>query len=170
MSSSEERSILLEHDSILQKINRMAWQVYETNPHAKRLVLIGIAKKGTVINTLLAERLRSITKMEILEDEIIIDKGNPSSDKTSLKNGTAIKDEHVILVDDVLNSGQTLMYAALPILQQSPHKLQTCVLANRDHKRFPIKGDFVGISLSTTLQEHISFERSKGGKMTVYLS
>jgi len=170
MSSGEERSILLEHDSILQKINRMAWQVYETNPHAKKLVLIGIAKKGTVINNLLAERLRAITKMEILEDEIIIDKDDPSSEKTSLKNGSSIKNEHVILVDDVLNSGQTLMYAALPILQQGPRKLQTCVLANRDHKRFPIKGDFVGISLSTTLQEHISFERSKSGKMTVYLS
>lgn len=170
MSKSEERSILLEHNSILQKINRMAWQVYETNPHAKRLVLVGIAKKGTVINELLAERLRDITKMEILEDEIIIDKSDPQAEHTRLSNGTSIEDEHVVLVDDVLNSGQTLMYAALPILRQGPYKLQTCVLANRDHKRFPIKGDFVGISLSTTLQEHISFEHSKSGKMTVYLS
>ncbi len=164
-----DRTILLKHDDILLKIDRMAWQVYETNTKATRIILVGIAKKGTHINSLLANRLKEISDLEILEDEIQIDKENQKAG-SHLKNGTNFRNEVVILVDDVLNSGKTMMYAALPILEQNPQKLQTCVLANRDHKRFPIHGDFVGISLSTTLQEHISFEKDADGKMVVYLS
>ena len=167
--SNRKRTILLEHEAILQKINRMAWQVYETNSEVERLILVGIAKKGKIINDLLAERLRAITDIDIIEMEIVIDKKVPNNSNASLSQGISLKDECVVIVDDVLNSGKTMIYAALPILAQGPHKLQTCVLANRDHKRFPINADFVGISLSTTLQEHISFELDKGA-MTVYLS
>jgi len=164
-----KRTILLNHDDILLKIDRMAWQVYETNTKAKRIVLVGIAKKGTHINALLAQRLKAISDLEVVEEEIHIDKENQKAG-TTLTNGVSFRNEVVVLVDDVLNSGKTMMYAALPILEENPRKLQTCVLANRDHKRFPIHGDFVGISLSTTLQEHISFEKDKNGQMVVYLS
>ena len=74
----------------------------------------------------------------------------------------------LILVDDVLNSGKTLMYGAKYFLSVPLKKLSTIVLVDRNHNRFPIKADFVGLSLSTTLKEHISVELEKNAG--VYLS
>jgi pyrimidine operon attenuation protein/uracil phosphoribosyltransferase len=73
------------------------------------------------------------------------------------------------MVDDVLNSGKTMLVAMLPVLNNKPSKLQTAVLANRNHKAFPVKGDIVGISLATTLQEHIWFQIDGNQKMSIYL-
>jgi pyrimidine operon attenuation protein/uracil phosphoribosyltransferase len=164
------KTLLLDHNSILQKINRMAWEVYESNTDAEQLILVGVAQKGSVIRALLAERLQVISPLNIIEADIFLDKDAPEFKEVKIEPRVSLTNERVILVDDVLNSGKTMMYATLPLLKETPHKLQTCVLANRDHKRFPIHADFVGISLSTTLQEHISFEMKKDGQMSVHLS
>jgi pyrimidine operon attenuation protein/uracil phosphoribosyltransferase len=75
----------------------------------------------------------------------------------------------IILVDDVLNSGKTMMYALKPFLAADIKKIRTVVLIDRNHKRFPVAADFTGLSLSTTLQEHVSVEFDKNGA-AVYLS
>jgi pyrimidine operon attenuation protein/uracil phosphoribosyltransferase len=67
-----------------------------------------------------------------------------------------LKDQVVIVVDDVLNSGKTMMYALRPFLSADLKKLRTVVLVDRNHKRYPVSADFAGLSLATTLQEHVS--------------
>ena len=96
--------------------------------------------------------------------QIDLDKDNPINNDITLKHPESIKNRAVILVDDVLNSGRTLAYAAAYLLQLDPKMIKTAILVNREHHRFPITADFVGISLATTLKEHIQVElgRSDG--------
>ena len=107
--------------------------------------------------------------MKILNATISLNKDNPyNSNITCSLSSEEIEEKVVILVDDVLNSGKTLMYAASEFLSVPLVKLSTLVLINRNHNRYPIKADFEGMSLSTTLQEHINviFGEEEG----VYLS
>ncbi|MFN0189601.1 MAG: phosphoribosyltransferase family protein [Bacteroidia bacterium] len=101
--------------------------------------------------------------------KIEVDKENPIKIKMSpMQEKEVLKDQTVIVVDDVLNSGKTLMYSLRPFLEADMRKIRTVLLVDRDHKRYPIEADFVGITLSTTLQDHIRVDFSKG-KEAVYL-
>ncbi|MFT5723117.1 MAG: pyrimidine operon attenuation protein/uracil phosphoribosyltransferase [Bacteroidia bacterium] len=163
------QTLILNHSEILQKITRMAWQIFENNHNAKSLVIIGVEKKGEIVSGLIYNALKDISDLKMNQGSVFIDKENPTLEGISLKCDQDLNDCNVVLVDDVLNSGKTLMYATLPILAQNPRQLQTAILANRDHTRFPIKADFVGVSLATTLQEHLQFSKDAKGDMTVYL-
>jgi len=169
MSDKRSQTLILNHEEIQQKITRMAWQILENNYNAKTLVIIGVEKKGSIVSQLLCDSLKEISKLKLVLGSVYIDKENPTLEGISLTCDAELEGNNVVLVDDVLNSGKTLMYATLPILAQNPHQLQTAILANRDHTRFPIKADFVGISLATTLQEHIQFTQDKKGKMAVHI-
>ncbi len=162
-------TLILTHGEIQQKITRMAWQILENNHKAERLILIGVEKKGTVVAHLIADVLKNIAPMPVSLGKVWVDKNNPIADSVEFQCDAEIAQNNVVLVDDVLNSGKTLMYATLPILERNPKQLQTAVLANRDHANFPIKADFVGISLATTLQEHINFTKNDAGEMSVFL-
>lgn len=164
------KTIILQHQEIVQKITRMAWQILENNHDASQLVIVGVEKKGTIVSKMLFTKLQEICDLSVSHGSLYVDKNKPSLETIKLKCEVSLDDANVILVDDVLNSGKTLMYATLPILAQAPRQLHTAILANRDHTRFPIKADFVGISLATTLQEHIQFVQSENKEMTVYLT
>ena len=75
----------------------------------------------------------------------------------------------VVLCDDVLNSGRTLMFTAKYLLETPLSKLSTVVLVDRNHNLYPIKSDYVGLSLATTLKEYISV-KLKGVNKGVYIS
>ena len=99
---------------------------------------------------------------------IHIDKKNPLKTPTRIHNPSILNDSNVILVDDVLNSGVTMAAALKEVLNYTPKSVMTAVLANRDHNQFPIQANFVGLSLATTLKEHILYEEIDGN-MSVYL-
>ena len=162
------KTVILENAEILQKIDRIAWQILENNYNQQEIVLIGIENKGTVISELIGKALQRISDKAVVLGTVTVDKDNPTMNGMHLNCAKSLKGASVVLVDDVLNSGRTLMYATLPILAQAPRKLHTAILANRDHNRFPIKADYVGISLATTLKEHILFT-NEGGEMQVAL-
>ena len=91
-----------------------------------------------------------------------IDKKNPLKGITTSIKPEEYENEVVVLVDDVLNSGKTLIYGVKHFLEVPLKKLTTAVLVNRNHKNFPIKADFKGISLSTSLQEHVLVDFNEG--------
>ena len=100
--------------------------------------------------------------------EVIIDKKKPLNPiKTSITNDI-YKNKPLVLVDDVLNSGATLIYGIKHFLEVPLKRFKTAVLVNRNHKKYPVKADFKGISLSTTLQEHVVVEFTKN-KAIAYL-
>lgn len=114
--------------------------------------------------------LKKIAKYKITLGKISLDKKNPLAEKPVTDfTEKDYKNKTVILVDDVLNSGKTLIYAVQLFLNQPIKKLHTVVLVDRSHTQYPVKADFVGLSLSTTLQEHIIADFSVKGKETVYL-
>lgn len=163
-----EKTLVLNKKQLAQKIDRLAWQIYEQNYKEKEIIIAGIANRGVLIAKRIAEKLAEISNIKLTLAIIKLDKENPYNNIEVDINEKEYKDKVLILVDDVLNSGKTLMYGAKYFLSEPLKKLSTIVLVDRNHNRFPIKADFVGLSLSTTLKEHISVELEKNEG--VYLS
>lgn len=162
---------ILDTNHISQKLNRMAYEVYEKNYAEKELLLVGIEGNGYKVAQRLEEILKKISPLKIKRSKIKINKETPwdSEPKTDFTEKDFLN-KSVIIVDDVLNSGKTLMYAVKPFLHKPVKRLNVLVLVDRSHTRYPVKADFVGLSLSTTMQEHIEADFSKKGSEIVYLT
>lgn len=163
------RTVVLEHDRIQRKLDRMALQLREENTGEQQLVIVGVMPRGAA----LARRLKKILDRtpdlgtELLE--LTLPKDGPLDAPVELRPaGHVLDGKVVVLVDDVLMSGRTLMHAAAHLVKFPLKRLVTVVLVDRLHRTYPIRADIVGLTLSTTLQEHISVEM--GRKDTVYLS
>lgn len=156
------KTIILDHQKIEQKINRIAHQIFEDNYNQKKLIIAGIASNGFILAQLIADKLKEISPLEIVLEELHIDKKNPINSKVEMNlSPNEIKNQSIVLVDDVLNSGKTMMYGLQHFLNAPLKRLSTAVLVDRSHKRFPVNADYVGMSLATTMKEHIevSFEK-----------
>lgn len=143
-----------------RKLRRMAFQIAENNEGESELVIAGIGGNGTVLAELLVQELEKIVSIPLQTMTIQLNKRAPLEaevDATMDFNG-----KNIIVVDDVSNTGKTLLYALKPFLQYLPKKIQTLVLVERSHKLFSIQPDYVGLSVTTTLQEHISIETEEG--------
>jgi len=148
----------------------MAYEIYENNFKEKEIFIAGIDGNGYKVAERIAALLQEISPLKVKVGKIGIDKENPWN--TEPKVNFSEKDfnnKPVVLVDDVLNSGKTLIYAVRLFLDKPVKRLNTLVLVDRSHTRYPVKADFVGLSLSTTLQERIDTDFSKKGKEAVYL-
>jgi pyrimidine operon attenuation protein/uracil phosphoribosyltransferase len=115
-------------------------------------------------NQLLEFINKKLSKLETLYDKIV-----EAEVFLKLETQQSVKDKVVIVVDDVLNTGKTMLYSLIPLVNDKARKIQTLVLVDRNHISFPVKANYVGTALSTTLQEHIEVTISKG-KVDVYLS
>lgn len=139
-----------------KKLQRMALEIAERNYDEHQLILIGIKEHGTVIAKKISEFLRLNFKGEVIILELGIDKKHPA--EVVLSEAINFNGKTIILIDDVANSGRVMLYALKPLLEHYPKKIQTLVLVERTHKSFPVDMDYVGISVSTTLDEHIYVE------------
>ena len=150
------QNVILSHQKIQHKVRRIAYQIYEANVNEKEIVIAGIESGGLKFAKKIQNVLRSITDAEITLCKVSINKDNPleSEVKTSIPE-EAYKNKSVVLVDDVLNSGTTLIYGVQHFLRTPLKQLKTAVLVDRNHKKYPVKADYKGISLSTSLQEHV---------------
>lgn len=166
-----EKVKILNTLQIDQKLNRLAFEIYENNFSEKELLIVGIEGNGYKVAVHLCERLKTISKIKINLGKIKLDKEKPwEAEAATDFSEKDFVNKTVILVDDVLNSGKTLMYAVKLFLDKPVKKINTAVLVDRSHTRFPVKADFVGLTLSTTLQEHIEADFTKNNKEAVYLS
>ena len=165
-----KKTKILDIKEINQKLKRLAWQVYEKNSSEKEIIVVGISERGLILAKELASLIQQISKIKTQIAHLELDKDNPYNKKVVLNLvEKEYTDKVVILVDDVLNSGKTLMYAAKHFLTTPLVKLAIMVLVDRNHNRYPIKADYVGLSLATTLQEYINV-KLKGADKGVYLS
>ncbi|MFH6601857.1 phosphoribosyltransferase family protein [Maribacter algicola] len=147
---------ILTNEQVQHKIRRIAYQIYEANVEEKEIIIAGIVGGGLLLAKKIQKVLREITNAEVLLCEVSMDKRNPvkSGVKTSI-NEEDYENKSIVLVDDVLNSGTTLIYGVHHFLKVPLKQLKTAVLVNRNHKKYPVKADYKGISLSTSLQEHV---------------
>lgn len=155
-------SVILNKKQIAHKVRRIAYQVYETNVDEKEVVIAGIMTNGFLLAKKIKAEVEKISPIKVQLCEVHIDKKNPTRDiKTSLKPAE-YKDKSFLLVDDVLHSGTTLIYGVKHFLAVPLKQFKTAVLVDRNHKKYPVKADFKGISLSTSLNENVSviFEKN----------
>ncbi len=160
---------VLNHSDIEKIIKRMAYQIYENNFSDKFITIVGISSRGFEIAKLLQTELELISNLKSDLLEITIEKDNPSNETTIIKPTKFDIKRTVVIVDDVLNTGRAMVYAALPFLNLKVSKIQVAVLVDRNHKKFPIAADYTGIQLNTTFQEHVSVETNKKKQFEVYL-
>ena len=164
------KSKILNIQEINQKLKRLAWQVYEKNSAEKEIIVVGISERGLILAKQLADHIQEISNIKTKISHLELDKDNPYNKEVSLNlEEKQYANKVVILVDDVLNSGKTLMYAAKHFLTIRLTSLSIMVLVDRNHNRYPIKADYIGLSLATTLQEYINVDL-KGADKGVYLS
>lgn len=152
------RSIILNNQQINHKIRRIAFQIYENNIDEREIVIAGISKNGFILAKKIKKSLESISDIEVKLCEVKMNKKRPQDAVETSLTADEYKNTSLVLVDDVLNSGTTLIYAVKHFLDMPLKQFKTAVLVNRNHKKYPIKADFKGISLSTSLQENISVE------------
>ena len=151
-----DKNYILDEARAAKKLRRMAYEIIENNTGAQELVLAGIRESGTVMARNIQKLLAEISDIKTDLYVVTLDKHLPST-VTLSKEGN-FNDKIIIVIDDVAMSGKTLLYAMQPFLAFHPKKIQTLVLVERSHKAFPVKPDYVGLSIATTLQEHIYVE------------
>lgn len=150
------KNSILNNQEIAHKIKRIAYQIYETFVDEEEIIIAGIASNGYIFAEKIAQTLQSIAPIKVLLCEVTIDKQNPTLPIITSISPEAYSNKGLILVDDVLNSGTTLVYAVRHFLDVPLKKFKTAVLVDRNHKKYPVKADFKGISLSTSLFEHVT--------------
>ncbi len=152
------KDIILAHKQITHIIKRMAYQVYEDNISEEELIVAGVRGEGYILAQLIADELEKISDLNIELLAIEIDKKNPIEKDIVLnpiRNAEDLHQKSVVVIDDVLNSGSTLLFSLQPFLKQPMRQIKTAVLVNRNHKKYPVKADFKGISLSTSSHENV---------------
>ncbi|WP_291097775.1 MULTISPECIES: phosphoribosyltransferase family protein [unclassified Flavobacterium] len=164
------KNIILSNQEIEHTIKRIAYQIYETFVDEEEIVIAGIAANGFTFAKKITEVLETISPLKISLCEVQINKLNPELPIHTSLTKEQYANKGLILVDDVLNSGTTLIYAVRHFLDVPLKKFKTAVLVDRNHKKYPIKADFKGISLSTSLLEHVQVVFDKNGDDYAYLS
>jgi len=161
-------NIILNNVQIEQKIKRIAYQIYESNHKEKEVIIAGIASNGYLFAEKLAKTIKEISTLDVILCKVTIDKKNPLNEVNTSIIAKEYKNKSLVLVDDVLNSGTTLIYGIKHFLEVPLKRFKTAVLVNRNHKKYPVKADFKGISLSTSIKEHVVVEFKKD-KTIAYL-
>ncbi len=162
---------ILSSTQVLQKIRRIAFEIYENNFEENEIVIAGIQGQGHTLAQLLAKTLQEISSIHTTAVLIDIDKDIPYS--RPIKFDCAddfLENKTIVVVDDVLNSGRTFAYSLSPFLKIHVKRIQVAVMVDRDYRRFPILADYVGYELSTTINEHVKVVLDNPESMGVYLS
>lgn len=147
---------ILDKKQIDQKIRRLAIQIVENNFAEKEIILAGINNNGMRFAELIKRQLEEITDKVVMLTQLRLDPADPTSDEIVIDFEDAqLKRKVIIVVDDVANTGRTIFYAFKPLMEVLPKRIETAVLVDRKHKSFPVKIDYVGLSLATTVQENI---------------
>jgi len=164
---NNERKYILSKEIAGKKLRRMALELVERNYDEPQLVLLGIKDNGVVIADKLANHLKDIFKGEVIVTALTINKKHPA--EVIIEPAIDFNNKVVVLIDDVANTGRAMLYSLQPLLQTFPKKIQTAALVARTHKSFPIALDYAGLSISTTLDEHIYVEVLEGEVMGAWM-
>jgi pyrimidine operon attenuation protein/uracil phosphoribosyltransferase len=158
---------ILNHRQIQQKIVRIAHEIIEDLSRIPKIHIVGILDNGVILADLLVAEMQKISDQTFIQSTIAINKENPLNHSINHEPSQDLTGASVVLIDDVINSGKTIQYALNHLLLQPVHQVKTVTLVDRKHRRFPIHADFVGMQLSTTMQERV--EVSFEGSWSAYL-
>ncbi|MDC0377766.1 phosphoribosyltransferase family protein [Flavobacteriaceae bacterium] len=146
---------ILNTNQIKKIVKRIAYQIHENNLEFQEIILIGVHKNGYILAKKINKELKQISSSSIELVSIKINKKNPLEEIELDCKKEYFKNKAIVLVDDVLHTGKTLIYCVKHLLEITPKNFNTVVLIDRNHKKFPVKVDFKGISLSTFISDHV---------------
>jgi len=155
-------TIILNKKQITHKIRRIAYQIYESNTNESEIVIAGIYENGYVLAKKIKTVVEKISPIKVILCKVSIDKKKPTNSIETSLHTDEYENKSVVLVDDVLHSGTTLIYGIKHFLEVPLKQIKTVVLVDRNHKKYPVKADYKGISLSTSLNENIAVVFEKG--------
>jgi Pyrimidine operon attenuation protein/uracil phosphoribosyltransferase len=161
------KNYILDEQTAAKKLQRMAYEILENNLDEQEIILAGIHDRGSVIARNIQQLLAGISSIKTTIIDITLDKKHPR--EITLSSSPDFNDKVIIVIDDVANSGKTMLYAMKPFLEYHPRKIQTLALVERTHKKYPVKTDYVGLSVATTLQEHIYVDVESNAIKGAYL-
>ena len=150
-----DKKKILDYQSIKKKIRRISLQILESNIDQDEIIIAGIDVNGFIIAKKISQEISKISEINIKLCKVKIDKKNPLNDISTSLNFEDYQNKSLVIIDDVLNSGATLMYSVKYFLNTKIKSLKTAVLVDRNHKKYPIKADFKGLSLSTSIQSKV---------------
>jgi len=155
-------NIILNQNKIKKIVRRLAYQILESNINSTEIILIGIHQNGYNLSKIIFEELKAITKIKTELFFVKINKKSPLKNIVFECEKEYLKNKSIVLIDDVLNTGKTLIYCTKSLLDVELNSFKTVVLIDRNHKKFPIKVDYKGISVSTSIADHIEliFEKN----------
>jgi pyrimidine operon attenuation protein / uracil phosphoribosyltransferase len=160
LAVAHSKKYILTKEVAEKKLRRMALEVCEKNYAENEIVVAGIKGSGMVVAEKICAQLKEVFAGNIRLVTVELDKKHPA--EISVVPATDFNAKIVLLVDDVANSGKTMLYALKPLLAAYPKKIQTLALVERTHKSFPVDVDYTGLSVSTTPDEHIYVEVVNG--------
>jgi pyrimidine operon attenuation protein/uracil phosphoribosyltransferase len=161
------KNYILDKNVAAKKMKRMAYEILENNINEEYIILAGIRESGSIVARNIQKILSEISAVKTDLITITLDKHWPKDVKLSRQ--LDFNNQVIIVIDDVANSGKTLLYGLKPFLEHQPKKIQTLILVERTHKLFPVHPDYVGLSIATTLQEHIYVEVADEEVLGAYL-
>lgn len=148
---------ILVEQTAQKKMQRMALEILENNAGETELIIAGIDGGGTIVARTMHDLLKQLdNKITLHLANISLNKRQP--EEVLISPELDYNNKVVIVVDDVANSGRTLLYALKPLLNWHPKKIQTLALVGRHHNSFPVYPDYVGMELATTMEDHIYVE------------
>ncbi len=150
-----DKKKILDYQSIKKKIRRISLQILESNIDRDEIIIAGIDLNGFIIAKKISQEISKISEINIKLCKVKIDKKNPLNDISTSLNFEDYQNKSLVVIDDVLNSGATLMYSVKYFLNTKIKSLKTAVLVDRNHKKYPIKVDYKGLSLSTSIQSKV---------------
>lgn len=165
---TKDKKYILEQANIEKILQRLALEIIEHNIDEKELVFVGVEPNGNILSKRLKKKVEQVADVKVDLLSLQLNKRNP--DVVVLNKSIDFNGKVVILIDDVINSGKTLLYSLKPFLDLHPKKIQTLVLVERTHTCFPVHANYKGFSLATTLQEHIIVEVEGDAILGAYLS
>ena len=166
--------LILNAEQIRQKVIRIAYEIYERNFEEEQLIVAGVVDRGYLLAERIAYQLNQISPFTFAQQRLHLSRvslqkfTDRQADITLDFANEQLAGKSIVLVDDVLNTGKTLAYCVSPFLRHPIKKIETAVLVNRSHIRFPVMANYTGYELATTLQEHIEVVLEEG-KEAVYL-
>jgi pyrimidine operon attenuation protein / uracil phosphoribosyltransferase len=150
------KNYILGQEAAEKKMRRMALEIIENNEDETAIILAGIRESGSVVAKNIQQMIKEFSSINTKLLSLVLDKKMPG--EVTLSEKMDFSNKVIVVIDDVANSGKTLLYAMKPFLDFHPKKIQTLVLVERKHTSFPVRPDYVGLSIATTLHEHIYVE------------
>ncbi|MBP6385454.1 MAG: phosphoribosyltransferase [Pseudarcicella sp.] len=169
--TTKNHTQILNQTQILQKIRRIAFEIYENNFEETEIVIAGVKGQGYVFAKLLTEILLEISPLKACAVLINFDKNVPYENPVEFDcDERFLENKIIVVVDDVIYTGRTFAYSLAPFLSIPVKKIQVAVIVDRNYKRFPIAANYIGYELTTILSDNVIVVLDKENELGVYLS